>query len=479
MRDRFVEWLFAVFTSPERAEAMAGDLAEERDRRGTAGFWVHVTGVTFALLRRAAVDAPLAAVALTIAPLLVATVAVSLFPPLFDPPGRWVSASLVWWAAALSSGALLAAVARRRGRTASVALTVAGLGVIFTCLFVIPRYAFPQSIEWKDPSPHKVTMVTVDDNVQLEVLDWGGPSRQGSGQALVLLAGLGGTAHHYDDVAPALSARYRVVGVTRRGHRGSSAALDGYGFPRLAEDVLRVIDAVGLTNPIVIGHSFAGEEMHVLGARHSAKIRGLVYVDAAFDRGDSADTEAFNAVARTVPSAPSAREEDLASFTALRAHLDKYGGAGPEGHLRTRYRTNPDGSVGGLWAPDLPVRQTMTKAMQAAYNPYNPERIRVPALAIYAIPKSADDLMRRGSSDRLAFPELAARAADDPALRERVEQLYLLTRDRVRKHEKWFEAFAERGRVVELSGTHNLIISNPREVLDQIEAFVSSLADKR
>jgi len=476
MRDRFVEWLFAAFTSSDRAEAMAGDLAEERDRRGPGGFWLHVAGVTLALMRRAAVDAPLAAVALTIAPLLVATTAVSLFPTLFIPPGRWMSASLVWWGVALSSGALLAAVARRRGRTASVTLTIAGLGVIFTCLFVIPRYAFPQSIEWKDPSPHQATMVTVDDNVQVEVLDWGGPQ---SGPALILLAGLGATAHHYDDVAPGLSARYRVVGVTRRGHRGSSAASDGYGFPRLAEDVVRVMDAVGVTNPIVIGHSFAGEEMHVLGARHAAKIRALIYVDAAFDRGDNADTEAFNAVARTVPATPSPDAGDLASFTTLRAYLEKYGGAGPEAWLRTRYRANPDGSVGGLWAPDVPVRQAMMKAMQAAYNPYNPERIRVPALAIYAIPKSADDLMRRGSSDRPAFPELAARAADDPALRDRVEKLYLLTRDRVRKHEKWFEAFGERGRVVELSGTHNLIISNPREVLEQIEAFVASLADKR
>ena len=117
----------------------------------------------------------------------------------------------------------------------------------------------------------------------------------------------------------------------------------------------------------------------------------------------------------------------------------------------------------------------MTKEIQSAYKPYNPERIRVPALAIYAIPKSADDLMGRGSSDRLAFPELVARAADDPALRERVEKLYLLTRERVRNHERWFEAFAERGRVVELSGTHDLIASNPRELLDQIEAFVSAL----
>lgn len=333
--------------------------------------------------------------------------------------------------------------------------------------------ALPRQAEWRDPSPHKTALVSVEDGVELEVLDWGG-----SGPGLVLLAGLGGTAHHYDDLAQSLTARYRVVGVTRRGHRGSSATPSGYGFARLAEDVLRVIDAVGVRNPVVIGHSFAGEEMHVLGARHSAGIRGLVYIDAAFNRGDDADGEAYNAVARTVPAAPSPQAGDLSSFSALRAYLEKSGGAGPEAYLRTRYRTNPDGSVGGLWSPDVAIRQAMTKEMQTAYKLYNPERIRVPALAIYAVPKSADDLMRRGSSDRSAFPELVASAAADPILRERVEKLYLLTRERVRNHAKWFEAFAERGRVVELSGTHSLVISNPGEVLEQIEAFVSSLPDK-
>ena len=349
----------------------------------------------------------------------------------------------------------------------------------FVCiLFAAATSASPQQTEWKDPSPHATRLVTVEDGVQLEVLDWGGAPRQSSGQsgpALVLLAGLGSTAHHYDDLAPVLARQYRVVSLTRRGHRGSSAAATGYGAVRLAEDVARVMDAVGLRNPVMIGHSFAGEEMHVLGARHFARIRGLVYVDAAFDRGDDADAEAFNAVAKTVPAVPSPRPNDLVSFASLRAYLEKYGGAGPEAYLRTRYRTNPDGSIGGMWAPDLPIRQAMSKEIQAAYKPYNPERIRVPALAIYAVPKSADDLMRRGSSDRLAFPELVARAAGDPAIREGVEKLYLLTRARVSKHENWFKAFAEQGRVVELSGTHDLIVSNPLEVLQQIEAFVSSL----
>jgi hypothetical protein len=207
-----------------------------------------------------------------------------------------------------------------------------------------------------------------------------------------------------------------------------------------------------------------------------------VYVDAAFDRGDDSDDKAFNAVARTLPSAPSPNKEDLASFTALRAYLERYGGAGPEAHVRARWVANADGTVGGMYSPERAILQAMVKEMRAAFaKPYNPERIRVPAVSIYAVPKSADDLIRRGSSDRLPLPEnvIAREAEDHPDLRERFEKLYQLTRERVRHHEKWFETFAERGRVVELSGTHHLLISSPREVLDQIQAFVSLLAERR
>ena len=317
----------------------------------------------------------------------------------------------------------------------------------------------PQQAEWRDPSPHVMKLVHVDNDVQLEVLDWGG-----SGPALVLLAGLGDTAHVFDDFAPMLTAHYRVVGVTRRAHGGSSAPLGGYGFARLAEDVVRVIDTVGLNKPVVIGHSFAGEELHVLGARHSARIAGLVYIDAAFDRGDDSDNAAYDAVARTLPAAPARGPGDMASITALRSFLERTQGfAGPEAYLRARWVSNPDGTIARMWAPDPPIRQAMSKEMQAAYKPYNPEPIRVPALAIYAAPKSSADLMRPWY------------AADDAALREGVEKLYGLQRARVENHIKWFEKFAERRRVVEISGAHHLFLSNAREVLQQIDGFMAAM----
>ena len=332
---------------------------------------------------------------------------------------------------------------------------------VVCCLLAGAAPALAVQFEWHDPSPHQTTLVTVeDDDVRLEVLDWGG-----SGPALLFLAGLGDTAHVFDEVAPILAMRHRVVGVTRRGHPRSSAPTTGYGFVRLAEDVVRVMDTVGLKNPVVVGHSFAGEEMHVLGARYSTRIAGLVYVDAAFDRADM--FEEHEAAVRALPAPPRPQPADLASFTALRAFLTRtQGPPGPEARLRARYLANADGSVRGAWMPDAHVLQAFSSEMRMITTTYKPERVGVPALAIYAVPKSADELMRPWYD------------AADSALRTRVETLYPLERENVARHARWFATFAERGRVAELSGGHDLFVSNPRGVLQHIEAFVSSLEQK-
>ncbi|MBA3297637.1 MAG: alpha/beta hydrolase [Acidobacteria bacterium] len=334
---------------------------------------------------------------------------------------------------------------------------------VLSVLLSLSTPAAAQQTEWKDPSSHAVRFVTIADSVQLEVLDWGG-----SGPPLVLLAGLGDTGHAFDDFAPMLTARYRVLAVTRRGHGRSSAPSTGYGFARLAEDVVAVIDALRLTRPVVAGHSFAGEEMHILGAGYSTKIAGLVYIDAAFNRGDDTDTAAYDSVARTLPAAPRRTPADLASFTALRSFLERTQGfAGPEAYLRARYVGNPDGTVGGMWAPAAPIGQALSAEMQTSYKGYKPERIRVPAVAMYAVPKAPADLMRPWY-DR-----------DESKVHQSVESLFRLTRARCEGHAKWFQAFAERGRVVEISGAHHLFLSNPKEVLQQIDAFVASLPAKR
>ena len=52
----------------------------------------------------------------------------------------------------------------------------------------------------------------------------------------------------------------------------------------MANDVLRVLDALKLERPILAGHSVAGEELSSIGARSSDRVAALVYLDAAWDR---------------------------------------------------------------------------------------------------------------------------------------------------------------------------------------------------
>jgi non-heme chloroperoxidase len=150
-----------------------------------------------------------------------------------------------------------------------------GLGLPLTLARATPETA------WKDPSPHAASFVTVDRDVKIEVLDWGSPST-GSARTLVLVPGLGNTAHIFDVLAPKLTARFHVYGVTRRGFGASSAPASGYGADRLGDDVLAVIEAMKINKPVLGGHSLGGEELSSIGSRYPEKVAGLIYLDAGY-----------------------------------------------------------------------------------------------------------------------------------------------------------------------------------------------------
>lgn len=133
----------------------------------------------------------------------------------------------------------------------------------------------------QDRTSHAVQFVTVQPDVKVEVVDFGGPSTA-DGKVIVLLAGLGGTAHAFDEFAPKLAKTHRVFGVTRRGFGASTAPASGYGANRLGDDVLAVMDALKLTRPILVGHSLGGEELSSVGSRHPERVSGLIYLDAGY-----------------------------------------------------------------------------------------------------------------------------------------------------------------------------------------------------
>src|ERR1017187_1529423 len=127
---------------------------------------------------------------------------------------------------------------KMRMRRFSIAATIDNrLFRLFVLVLAVSASRAQEPSSWHDPSRHKVQFVTVGDGVQLEVLDWGG-----TGRPVVLLAGLGFTAHVFDGFAEKLTDSYHVYGITRRGYGVSSQPASGYTEQRLAEDDLRVLD---------------------------------------------------------------------------------------------------------------------------------------------------------------------------------------------------------------------------------------------
>jgi pimeloyl-ACP methyl ester carboxylesterase len=154
------------------------------------------------------------------------------------------------------------------------------------------------------------------DGVRLHYIDWGG-----SGPPLVLLAGLGGTAHLYRGLAPRLAERFRVVGLTRRGHGQSDRPDFGYDIDTLVEDIRRFMDRLGLDRAVLGGHSWAGMEIPAFAARYRNRVAAAVYFDAVnvlLEPAPDAASDPVWAVLQTQPSA-----EDVASPDAYIAYLKR------------------------------------------------------------------------------------------------------------------------------------------------------------
>ncbi|RZM05612.1 MAG: alpha/beta hydrolase, partial [Pedobacter sp.] len=147
-------------------------------------------------------------------------------------------------------------------------------------LFWISLICSNCSSEHKRQMPvHQAKFVTGSTQNGLELLDYGG-----QGEPILLLAGLGNTAHIYDEFAPKLTNQFRVYALTRRGFGVSDHPLNGYDTKTLTDDIVAVIDNLHLDKVSLIGHSIAGEEITRFAAEHPGRVRQVVYLDAAYDR---------------------------------------------------------------------------------------------------------------------------------------------------------------------------------------------------
>jgi pimeloyl-ACP methyl ester carboxylesterase len=127
------------------------------------------------------------------------------------------------------------------------------------------------------------SFITVN-GVCLQYLDWGG-----TGEALLFLTSLGGTAADFQPLATHFTDSFHVFGLTRRGQGKSEKPVTGYDTATLTRDIVAFLDAKSISRVTLVGYSLAGNELTELAGRHPQRVAKLVYLDAAYDLAENAE----------------------------------------------------------------------------------------------------------------------------------------------------------------------------------------------
>jgi pimeloyl-ACP methyl ester carboxylesterase len=120
-----------------------------------------------------------------------------------------------------------------------------------------------------------------------------------TGPAVLMLHGFTDSWFSFSRVLPLLPAELRVIAPDQRGHGDSERPPLGYGTTDLAQDVIRLMDALDVPKAVLVGHSmgsFVARKVYEL-APHRVSRLVLVGAGPGFDNGVvAALCEAVNAL---------------------------------------------------------------------------------------------------------------------------------------------------------------------------------------
>lgn len=110
--------------------------------------------------------------------------------------------------------------------------------------------------------------------------------RHGMGFPVLFVSGLGGFASFWHDQVAAFSRRFEVVTFDHRGFGQSDPSRIGYVVERLAEDVIALMNALGIERAHLVGHSTGGAMGQVLAIEHPHRFASIV-LSATWTKADA------------------------------------------------------------------------------------------------------------------------------------------------------------------------------------------------
>jgi pimeloyl-ACP methyl ester carboxylesterase len=133
----------------------------------------------------------------------------------------------------------------------------------------------------------------------------------GSGQPVLLLHGGPGLSYSYlDDLGAELAAEFRVASYQQRGLEPST--LEGpYTIAQSIEDAITVLDGLGWSQALVVGHSWGGHLALRLAAAHPDRLMGTLAVEPIGVVGDGGKAAFEAEIGARVPREGRRRLEEI------------------------------------------------------------------------------------------------------------------------------------------------------------------------
>lgn len=217
---------------------------------------------------------------------------------------------------------------------------------------VLFRGGFGKSVPLVEPAEGVVSANGID----LAYLDWRtavGPSAHSV--PLVLLHGLNTHAWAWARAASLLSPAVRVLAPSLRGHGESGVPATGYGLDQTTADLLGFLDALGLPQVHLAGHSWGGKVAFHFAASHPERVRSLVLADPVLPAGMNRVLTSLPFLRNAAFAPERATYTTRAALDAARRHM-LYITSWDDADQRLwhgMFRPLP----GGCWHPRLPDRQ--------------------------------------------------------------------------------------------------------------------------